>query len=144
MDRVHFARFAEDWLLSLERDTVISLSLFLTYNLVSLMNFTMTNAAEYRSVQRTGVLWSNEHLNKKVTEYVRQNANVKGKPNLTKHSLCQWINKELLPNENLEPGFPRHISVETMSWVLRFSQLTKECFLMGMNKDVVQEREMLI
>jgi hypothetical protein len=48
--------------------------------------------------QRTGILWLNEHFNKKVTEKVRQNANVKGKPNLTKHSLCQWINEELLPH----------------------------------------------
>jgi hypothetical protein len=40
-------RFAEDWLLSLDRDNVVSLSLFLTYNLVGLMNFTLTNAADY-------------------------------------------------------------------------------------------------
>ena len=134
-------QFAEDWLLSLDRDNIISLSLFLTYNLVSLMNF--TNAAEYVGImvnksertvrqwhsdfreygcvldskqgtyQRTGILWSNERLNRKVTEFFRQNASVKGKPNLTKHTLCQWINDELLPNEMLEPGFPRHISVET-------------------------------
>ena len=31
-------RFADDWLLSLDRDTIVSLSLFLTYNLVNLIN----------------------------------------------------------------------------------------------------------
>ena len=129
-------RFVEDWLLSLDRDTTVSLSLFLTYNLVNLMNVTVTKAAEYVGImlnksertvrqwhsdfreygyildskqgtyQRTGILWSNESLNKKVTQYVRENASVKGRPNLTKHSLCQWINEDLLPNEVLEPGFP--------------------------------------
>ena len=33
--------------------------------------------------QRTGVLWANEELNKKASEYVRANAVVKGKPNMT-------------------------------------------------------------
>ena len=33
--------------------------------------------------QRSGVLWQNEELNKKATEYVRGNATVKGRPNLT-------------------------------------------------------------
>ena len=33
--------------------------------------------------QRSGVLWNNEELNRRATEYVRQNAAVKGRPNLT-------------------------------------------------------------
>ena len=36
---------------------------------------------------------------------MRQNANVKIKPNLTKHYLCRWINKDLLPNEILNLAF---------------------------------------
>ena len=44
--------------------------------------------------------------------YVRQNAAVKGRPNLTSYKLCEWINEELLTNVTLEPGFPRKISVE--------------------------------
>ena len=156
-------RFTEHWVMMLGRDDIVSLSLFLTYNLVSLMNFTFTNAAEYVGImlnksertvhqwysdfrgyggvadskqgtyQCTGILWSNVHLNKKVTEYVRQNASVKGRPNLTKHSLCHWINDELLPNENLEPGFPGtflsrlHVS-GCMSLDLRYFRQTKECF----------------
>ena len=136
-------QFVEDWVLTLDRENTISLPLFLTYNFVSLFNFSYTKAAEYVGImisksertvrqwhtdfrensaildskqgryQRSGILWSSEQLNKKVTEYVRQNSNVKGKPNLTTQSLCRWINEKLLPNKSLKPGFPRHISVET-------------------------------
>ena len=113
------------------------------YHLVNLMNITATKASEYTGImigksdrtvrqwqaefrengsipdskqgryQRTGILWSCEDLNRKATKYVRENANVKGRPNLTTHSFCVWVNEELLTNEILESGFPRHISVET-------------------------------
>ena len=63
--------------------------------------------------QLTGVLGQNEELNKHVRKYVRENANIKGKPNMTTASFCQWVNNELLPNSVLEPGFPRKISVDT-------------------------------
>ena len=63
--------------------------------------------------QRSGILWSSEELNKKACKCVRENANVKGKPNLTTASFCRWINDELLPNVSLPPGFPRRVSVET-------------------------------
>ena len=63
--------------------------------------------------QRTGVLWCSEDLNKKAKKYVRNNCNVKGKPNLTVGSFCEWINNDLLPNSTLEPGFPRKVSPET-------------------------------
>ena len=136
-------QFVEDWLLTLDRDNIISLSLFLTYNLKSLLNLSTTNAADYAGImlgksdrtirqwhadfhkngsisdskqgryQRTGILWSCEDLNKKAYQYVRESANVKGQSNLTKHSFCRWVNEELLPNGILEPGFPRCISVET-------------------------------
>ena len=56
--------------------------------------------------QRSGVLWSNEDLNRKASEYVRANAAVKGRPNLTSIEFCKWVNKSLLPNTTLEPGFP--------------------------------------
>ena len=45
--------------------------------------------------------------------YICTNAHLKGKPNLTADTFCQWANEELLPNEALEPGFPRKIGVET-------------------------------
>ena len=37
-------------------------------------------------------------------------------PTRERHSmwiLCQWINKNKLPNETLEPGTPRKIAMET-------------------------------
>ena len=39
--------------------------------------------------QRSGVLWSNEDLNRKATKYIRENASVKGQPNLTVGKFCQ-------------------------------------------------------
>ena len=32
---------------------------------------------------------------------------------MMKHLFCCWVNDELIPNEILEPGFPRCVSVET-------------------------------
>ena len=52
-------------------------------------------------------------LNKKAARYIREHASVKGKANLTAASFCQWVNCDLLPNETLEPGLPRKVSVET-------------------------------
>lgn len=62
--------------------------------------------------QRSGVLWSSEELNEKVVKYVRENAAVKGHPNMTVTSFTSWINSELLPSQVLEPGFPRKVEVE--------------------------------
>ena len=63
--------------------------------------------------QRIGVLWKNEDINNKASRYICDNAAVKGKPNLTAGKFCEWVNDELLPNETLEPGFPRKVSVQT-------------------------------
>ena len=63
--------------------------------------------------QRTGILWSNEELNHKVCEYVRQKCCVKGQPNMRLRDFCSWVNDVLLPNSTLEPGFPHHVSTET-------------------------------
>ena len=62
---------------------------------------------------RSGVLWKDEELNRKASEHIRANNVVKGRPNLTIASFCQWINEELLPNATLAPGFPRRVSIET-------------------------------
>ena len=61
------------------------------------------------------MLWNNELLNRKATcsQFIRANAAMKGKPNLTVSTLCEWINEELLLNETLEPSFPCAIHVET-------------------------------
>ena len=135
---------AKDWISSLDRDDVMSLSLVLHHLIVNILGLQLTFAAkvigdligksdrtvrEWRGTflcndgsfpgslqgkyQRTGVLEQNEELNKHARKYVRENANVKGRPNMTTASFCQWVNNELLPNSVLEPGFPRKISVDT-------------------------------
>lgn len=135
-------QFIEEWVMCLGREDTISLSLFLTYHFVKLFNFTKTKAAEYAGMmirktdcsvrqwkqdfldnkgipdnkqgkyQRTGVLWSSEELNWKATKYVRENANVKGQPNMTSLSFCRWVNDDL-QNTSLPPGFPRRVSIQT-------------------------------
>ena len=96
--------------------------------------------------QRSGIVWSCEDLNKRATKYVRENADVKGRPNLTVCSFSEWVNNELLPNETLEPGFPRKISHETgRKWLheLGFSVVSKKkgTFVDGHEReDVVQYR----
>ena len=99
--------FLEEWVLSLDRDDTISL---LDFHLKALLRVNATTAAEYTSImmgksektirtwyfdngteikenmqgryQRRGLLWSNKDLNMKVTKYVRENASVKGQPNM--------------------------------------------------------------
>ena len=60
--------------------------------------------------QRTGVLWYNEE---QAAEYVRMNQSIKGTPNKTAINFGKWVNKSLLPNSTLEPGYPWKVSVET-------------------------------
>lgn len=100
--------------------------------------------------QRSGVLWRNEDLNKKAARYIRENAFVKGRANLTAGSFCSWINQELLPNETVEPGFPRKVSVDTArTWMheLGFEVLLskKGTFVDGHERDdVVQYRNVFL
>jgi len=42
-------------------------------------------------------MWSREDQNKKATRYIRENASVKGQPNLTIGKFCHWVNDDLLP-----------------------------------------------
>ena len=96
---------------------------------------------------RSGVLWSEEKLNKKATEFIRQNASVPGRPNLTASLFCKWVNSTLLPGESLAPCFPRNISVETArKWMheLGFSVIDKKkgTFVDGHERpDVVEYRK---
>ena len=93
---------------------------------------------------RTGVLWYNEELNQKVAEYVRMNQSVKGTPNMTAIDFGKWVNKSLLPNSTLEPGYPRKVSVETARrWLhqLGFEIITprKGIFIDGHEREDVAE-----
>ena len=140
-DSGHIAEsFCEEWVCQLEWEDRDSLGLFLCFQLTTLLGKGETEAAgmmigksdktihEWRSnvfesgevphskqgqYQRTGVLWKNEDLNKKASRYIRENAAVKGNLNLTAGKFSLWVNDELLPNETLEPGFPRKISAQT-------------------------------
>ena len=115
---------------------------------ITLLLFSIGEIPEIKQgqYQRTGVLWKNEILSKKACRYIRDNAVAKGKPNLTVGSFCQWVNEDLLPNETLEPGFPRKISVETArKWMheMGFMVLTskKGTFVDGHEReDVVDYR----
>lgn len=100
--------YVDEWVTSLDRDDNISLGLFLTYNLENALQYPSTKAAECAAImlgksertvwqwrtdflengeilhnkqgryQRTGLLWSNEELNKKASCFIRENCNVKG------------------------------------------------------------------
>ena len=50
-------QFVEEWVLQLDRDDMIGLSLFFCFHLEKLFNFTQTNAAEYASI----MLGKSEH-----------------------------------------------------------------------------------
>ena len=76
--------------------------------------------------------------------YVPANAAVKVKSNMTSMEVCKWVNKTLLPNSNLEPGFPCQISIETSrKWIheMDFEVLTgrKGIFVDGHERpDVIE------
>ena len=169
--------FCENWVGQLERDDLVSLGLFLTFQLSNLLQKKETEAAELAGImigksdrtirewkakfletgeipeskqghyRRTGVLWNNEDLNKKATQYIRSNASVKGQPNLTVAKFCRWVNEDFLPNQTLEPGFPRKISNETArTWMhqLGFAVVAskKGAFVDGHERqDVVEYRK---
>ena len=63
--------------------------------------------------ERSFKLESHEDLCTEAKRYVRAHAFVKGAPNMTVSSFTSWVNKTLLPNSALDPGFPRSISCET-------------------------------
>ena len=132
-----------NWIEGLHRDDLMSLSIALNHLLISELGFQLTEAAliiskmigrsdhtvrEWRTFlakegsfpdtlegkyQRSGVMRQNEKLNKLATWYVRENAAVKGQPNMKLHSFSSWINDALLLNHALEPGYPHRVSTET-------------------------------
>ena len=95
----------------------------------------------------SGVLWQDEDLNKKAIAFVRENANVKGRPNMTTMDFCRWVNNFLLRNTTITPGFPHKVSNETArKWLhhLGFEVLTprKGIFVDGHERpDVVDQRK---
>ena len=103
--------------------------------------------SEQGHYQRQGVLWQDEELCEAACDFVRKNAVVKGKPNMTSISFCRWVNEQLLPSSILKPGIPRHIGVETgRKWLheLGFEVLDKKkgVYIDGHEReDVVEHRK---
>ena len=91
-------------------------------------------------------LWQNEELNLEAKTFIRQNASVPGKPNLTAAAFCDWVNNDLLPRSELDPAMPTNIGVVTANrWMheLGFSiiQKNKGIYIDGHERnDVVANR----
>ena len=66
---------------------------------------------------------------------------------MTSRSFCKWVNNELLPNNTLEPGFPRQVSLDVCrKWFhimgFQVKQITKGIYIDGHERDdVVQARK---
>jgi len=85
--------------------------------------------SEQGHYMRQGIFWCNEELCEAAHCNVRQNAVVKGRPNMTAVSFTCWVNDHLLQNSISEPGFPRRIGVEMgREWLLElgFEVLNKK------------------
>ena len=88
-----------------------------------------------------------EALNDKATEWVREHAFVKGEPNMTAESFCEWVNNGLLPSSQLPPHFPRSISLQTaVRWLhhlgLKLVSHKKGVYIDGHEReDVVCDRK---
>ena len=93
---------------------------------------------------------NDEHLNHTAAEWVRANAFVKGQPNMTAQSFCDWVNSELLISSHLPPFFPREISMRTaVRWLhhLGFKPVShkKGVYIDGHEReDVVKHRKDLL
>ena len=97
--------------------------------------------------ERMNIVSHDEHLTELARNYVRENSFKKGSPNMTSYSFCKWVNNELLPNNTLEPGFPRQVSVEVCrKWLhqmgFQVKQITKGIYVDGHERpDVVEARK---
>ena len=95
-------------------------------------------------------MYHDEHLNHRAAEWVRAHAFVKGEPNMTAQSFCDWINSDLLVSSHLPPFFPREISLRTsIRWLhhLGFRPVShkKGVYIDGHEReDVVRHRESLL
>ena len=91
-----------------------------------------------------------EAFNHKAAEWVREHAFVKGEPNMTAQSFCDWVNNTLLPSSHLQPNFPRCISLRTaVRWLhhLGFKPVShkKGVYIDGHEReDVVSHRKALL
>ena len=84
-------------------------------------------------------------------KWIRENSNVKGKPNLTAAGFCEWLNTELLPLvENHHPEAPKKVSTTTATrWLHKLgfspSSTKKGVYIDGHGrKDVVDYRKLFL
>ena len=95
-------------------------------------------------------VYHDEALNHKAAEWVREHAFVKGEPNMTAQSFCDWVNNTLLPSSHLPLHFPRSVSLRTsVRWLhnLGFKPVshTKGVYIDGHEReDAVHHRKSLL
>ena len=84
-------------------------------------------------------------------KWIRENSNVKGKPNLTAAGFCEWLNNELLPLVgNHHPEAPNKVSTTTATrWLHKLgfspSSTKKGVYIDGHErKDVVDYRKLFL
>ena len=98
----------------------------------------------------SATVYHDERLNHKAAEWVRAHAFMKGEPNMTAQSFCDWINSDLLVASHLPPFFPREISLRTsIRWLhhLGFKPVShkKGVYIDGHEReDVIKHREALL
>ena len=85
-----------------------------------------------------------EDLRHKAAHWVRANATVKGKPNMTGATFCSWVNTNLLPTAELPPGCPQQIQPRTaIKWLHRLGfrpqSHKKSVYIDGHERDDVVE-----
>ena len=170
--------FIDDWIASLAREDLFSLSLLLFHILTEDFQLLLGASSKiigrhvnkhHKTVQkwridflnnqgqlpeylrgcyhRRNAIAQNEELSEVATQHVRENAFKKGAPNMTARSFCTWVNDELLPSSNLEPGAPRKIGVEvSRNWLhsmgFNVKRITKGLYYDGHEReDVIEDRK---
>ena len=91
-----------------------------------------------------------EGLRHKAAEWVRANARVKKRPNMTGAKFCTWVNTHLLADAELPPGCPHQIQTPTaIKWLhhlgFRPQSNKKSIYIDGHEReDVVKYRKLYL
>ena len=91
-----------------------------------------------------------EGLRHKAAEWVRANATVQGRPNMTGAKFCTWVNTHLLADAELPPGCPHQIQTRTaIKWLhhlgFRPQSHKKSIYIDGHEReDVVKYRKLFL
>ena len=85
-----------------------------------------------------------EECRLKACEWVRLNATLKGKPNMTATMFSSWVTTELLPHSSLPPGCPQQIAERTaVKWLHEIGfhpqSHKKDIYIDGHERDDVVE-----